>query len=144
MLRLTTKGQYGVRAMFEIARGYPDTPVSIKEISERQDVSTAYLIQILNRLKKSGIIKSVKGPGGGYLLSKSPEQTSIAEILNELEGPFAITSCLGPGGGCERIERCVTHLLWKALGQQIESFLKTITLRNLLSGDLNILKTNFN
>lgn len=121
--------------MFEIARGYPDHPVTIREISENQDVSVAYLEQILNKLRKVGLITSRKGPGGGYLLNKSPEKISIASILDELEGPVAITSCLNPSEGCVRVDSCVTHLLWKALGEQIEAFLKTITLKNLLSGD---------
>jgi Rrf2 family protein len=135
MLRLSAKGQYGVRAMFEIAGGYPDRPVTIREISERQDVSVAYLEQILNRLRKAGLIRSVKGPGGGYLLSRNPEEISIAAILNELEGPVAITSCLNPDEGCVRVDSCVTHLLWKALGEQVQAFLQTITLRNLTAGD---------
>ncbi len=135
MLRLSTKGQYGVRAMYEIARGYPETPITIKEISERQDVSVAYLEQILNRLRKAGLIRSIKGPGGGYILDKSPENISIASILNELEGPVALTSCLDPEGGCVRVDSCVTHLLWKALGEQVEAFLRTITLKNLITGD---------
>lgn len=137
MLRLSTKGQYGVRAMYEIARGYPETPVTIKEISERQDVSVAYLEQILNKLRKAGLIRSIKGPGGGYVLNKSPEKVSIASILNELEGPVALTSCLDPKEGCIRVDSCVTHLLWKALGEQVEAFLKTITLKNLTTGDFN-------
>lgn len=135
MLRLSTKGQYGVRAIYEIARGYPETPVTIKEISERQDVSVAYLEQILNKLRKAGLIRSIKGPGGGYILNKSPEKISIASILNELEGPVALTSCLDPEEGCVRVDSCVTHLLWKALGEQVEAFLKTITLKNLIKGD---------
>ncbi len=134
MLRLSTKGQYGVRAMYEIARGYPDSPVNIKLISERQDVSIHYLEQILNRLRRAGLIKSIKGPGGGYLLSKKPSDISIADILIELEGPLALTSCLNPEEGCIRVERCVTHLLWKALGKQIEEFLNTVTLEDLVSG----------
>lgn len=137
MLRLSTRGQYGVRAMFEIARGYPDRPVTIKEISEKQDVSVAYLEQILGRLRRSGIIRSVRGPGGGYLLNKGPDQISIASILSELEGPMAITSCLDPDEGCVRVDRCVTHLLWKALGEQMEGFLRTITLKNLITGDFS-------
>ncbi len=136
MLRLSTKGQYGVRALYEISTGYPGRPVTIREISEKQDVSVSYLEQILNKLRKSGFIKSIKGPGGGYVLNKSPEEINIASILKELEGPFAITSCLDPDEGCVRIDSCVTHLLWKSLGEQIEAFLNTITLKNLLSGDL--------
>jgi Rrf2 family protein len=137
MLRLSTKGQYGVRAMFEIAKGYPERPVTIKEISEMQDVSVAYLEQILNKLRRAGLIRSIKGPGGGYLLAQSPEETSIGAILNELEGPVALTSCLDPEEGCVRADNCVTHLLWKSLGEQIEAFLNTITLKNLVSGDLS-------
>ncbi|HET6515245.1 MAG TPA: Rrf2 family transcriptional regulator [Thermodesulfovibrionales bacterium] len=133
MLRLSTRGQYGVRAMFEISRGYPDDPVTIREISERQDVSVPYLEQILNKLRRAGIIRSVKGPGGGYLLARRPREITIASILKELEGPVAITSCLDPEEGCSRIEGCVTHLLWKSLGAKIEAFLETITLHDLLA-----------
>lgn len=132
MLRLSTKGQYGVRAMFEIARGYTAKPITIREISVRQDVSVAYLEQILNQLRKSGMIKSVKGPGGGYVLNRGPEEISIGEILRILEGPIAITSCLDPKEGCLRVEGCVTHLLWKSLGEKIEAFLDGMTLKDLL------------
>ncbi len=135
MLRLSTKGQYGVRAMYEIARGYNVGPITIKEISEKQDVSVAYLEQILNTLRKAGLITSVKGPGGGYVLSREPGRISIGAILRELEGPVAITSCLDPKEGCMRIEGCVTHLLWKSLGEKIEGFLDTMTLKDLLGGD---------
>jgi Rrf2 family iron-sulfur cluster assembly transcriptional regulator len=121
--------------MFEISRGFPDQPVTIREIAERQAVSVAYLEQILNKLRKAGLIRSVKGPGGGYLLEKAPDKVTIAEVLLELEGPVALTSCLDPDEGCVRVDSCVTHMLWKALGEQVEHYLKTITLGNLLSGD---------
>jgi len=140
MLRLSTKGQYGVRAMYEIAKAHPVRPVTIREISERQNVSVAYLEQILNTLRRAGIIQSVKGPGGGYLLARDPEKISIGQILKELEGPVAITSCLDPSEGCIRVDSCVTHLLWKSLGENIEQFLDRMTLNDLLKGDqlLNI------
>lgn len=132
MLRLSTKGQYGVRAMFEIAKSYPNAPITIKEISERQAVSVAYLEQILNILRRAGLISSIKGPGGGYVLVKKPSEISIGAILGALEGPVAITSCLDPSEGCSRIDGCVTHLLWKSLGEKIEGFLGTISLDDLL------------
>jgi Rrf2 family protein len=132
MLRLSTKSQYGVRAMFEIANRYHSGPVTIKQISERQSVSVAYLEQILNTLRKAGIIKSVKGPGGGYVLNQAPEHISIGAILRELDGPVAITSCLDPKEGCMRVDGCVTHLLWKSLGEKIEAFLDNMTLKDLL------------
>jgi Rrf2 family protein len=134
MLRLSTKSQYGVRAMFEIANGYPSGPVTIKEIAEKQSVSIAYLEQILNTLRKAGIIKSVKGPGGGYVLNREPDNISIGAILRELDGPVAITSCLDPKEGCMRIDGCVTHLLWKSLGEKIEAFLDNMTLQDLIEG----------
>ncbi|MEC4676793.1 MAG: Rrf2 family transcriptional regulator [Nitrospirota bacterium] len=135
MLRLSTKGQYGVRAMFEIASGYNSGPITIRKISEKQDVSVSYLEQILNQLRKAEIIKSVKGPGGGYILADTPDKISIGRILRELEGPVAITSCLDPKEGCIRVEGCVTHLLWKSLGEKIESFLDHMTLKDLLEGN---------
>ena len=135
MLKLSTKGQYGVRAMYEIAKAGSIGPVTIKEISEKQDVSVAYLEQILNKLRKAGIIQSVKGPGGGYMLAREPEKISIGQILKELEGPVAITSCLDPSEGCVRVDSCVTHLLWKALGDNIERFLDSMSLLDLLRGN---------
>ena len=135
MLRLSTKGQYGVRAMFEIASASGTGPVTIKEISEKQDVSVAYLEQILNKLRKAGLINSVKGPGGGYVLNREPGSISIGAILRELEGPVAITSCLDPREGCLRVDGCVTHLLWKSLGEKIEGFLDTMTLKDLMKGN---------
>src|SRR5512140_1085590 len=134
MLRLSTKSQYGVRAMFEIANSYHSGPVTIKEIAEKQSVSIPFLEQILNTLRKAGIIKSVKGPGGGYVLSKEPVHISIGVILRELDGPVAITSCLDPKEGCMRIDGCVTHLLWKSLGEKIEAFLDNMTLQDLIEG----------
>ena len=141
MLRLSTKSQYGVRAMFEIANGYASGPVTIKEISEKQSVSVAYLEQILNTLRKAGIINSVKGPGGGYMLARDPKSISIGEILKELEGPVAITSCLDPSEGCVRVDSCVTHLLWKSLGDNIERFLDHMKLQDLLQGDQFVVLT---
>ena len=135
MLKLSTKGQYGVRAMFEVAKGYPDHPISIKEIAQRQEVSVAYLEQILNTLRHAGLISSVRGPGGGYLLTHGPAHISIATILKELEGPVSIASCLDPEEGCHRVEGCVTHTLWRSLGEKIDAFLSTITLDDLLKDE---------
>jgi Rrf2 family protein len=135
MLRLSTKGQYGVRAMFELARNFDKGPMTIREIANRQDVSVSYLEQLLNKLRKSNLIKSQKGPGGGYVISKKPEEISVGMILNSLEGPVAITQCLDPSDskGCKRVDGCVARLLWKSLGEKIESFLDTINLNDLLN-----------
>lgn len=143
MLRLSSKGEYGVRAMFEIARDYQKGPVTIKEISRRQGMSVSYLEQLLNKLRRDGLIKSRRGPGGGYILGKKPADISIGVILNTLEGPVAITNCLAPKAGqpeCNRIEKCVTRLLWKSLGEKINNFLETISLKDLLQEEVRLLK----
>jgi Rrf2 family protein len=141
MLKLSTKVQYGVRAMFEIARDYNSGPVTIKEISRRQGVSISYLEQLLNRLRKGGLIMSRKGPGGGYILSRKPDEISVADILNVLEGPIAITQCLDTStksNGCSRVDGCVTRLLWKSLGEKISDFLATMTLNDLLKEEARL------
>jgi Rrf2 family iron-sulfur cluster assembly transcriptional regulator len=141
MLRLSTKGQYGVRAMFELAKNYEKGPLTIKEIAKRQGVSVAYLEQLLNKLRKSKLIKSQKGPGGGYVITKKPEEISVGMILNSLEGPIAIAQCLNPSAkGCNRVEGCVARLLWKSLGEKIEEFLETINLDDLIKEEAKLMR----
>jgi len=127
--------------MFELAKHYEKGPLSIKEIAKRQGVSVSYLEQLLNQLRKSKLIESRKGPGGGYVINKKPSEISVGMILNSLEGPVAITQCLGPGAkGCKRVEGCVTRLLWKSLGEKIESFLDTMNLNDLLEEEARLLR----
>ncbi len=141
MLKLSRKGQYGVRAMFELARNYKKGPLTIREIAKRQGVSIAYLEQLLNKLRKSKLIKSRKGPGGGYIINKKPNEISVGMILNSLEGPVAIAHCLDPSAkGCKRVEGCVARLLWKSLGEKIENFLNTINLNDLLKEEAKLLR----
>jgi Rrf2 family protein len=140
MLKLSTKGQYGVRAMFELAKNYNKGPLTIREIAKRQGVSISYLEQLMNRLRKSELIKSRKGPGGGYIINREPAEISVGMILNSLEGPVAITQCLDPTAkGCKRVEGCVARLLWKSLGEKIEEFLDTINLDDLLKEETKLL-----
>ena len=130
MLKLSTKGQYGVRAMFELAKNYNKGPLTIKEIAKRQGVSVSYL----------ELIKSRKGPGGGYVINRKPAEISVGMILSSLEGPVAITQCLDPTAkGCKRVEGCVARLLWKSLGEKIEDFLDTINLNDLLKEEKKLL-----
>lgn len=141
MLRLSTKGEYGVRAMFEIARNYKKGPLTIREIAEKQSVPVPYLEQLLNKLRKEKLIKSHRGPGGGYVLSKRPEEISIGMILNALEGPVVIAQCLNPLiKRCNLIKSCVSRLLWKSLGEKIEHFLDTVSLKDLLKEETRIMR----
>lgn len=138
MLRLSKKGEYGVMAMFEIAKNYGKGPITIKEIAERQKVSIPYLEQLLNSLRRGGLIRSVRGPGGGYVLGNNPKKISIGEVLRVLEGPVALSKCLNPDVvSCSRINACVTRLLWKRLGERIDHFLKKTTLNDLCAEELS-------
>jgi Rrf2 family protein len=140
MLRLSKRGEYGVRAMFEIAKNYGKGPITIKEIAGKQEVPIPYLEQLLNRLRREGLIDSVRGPGGGYVLKRNPKDISMGEVLKILEGPVALSECLNPAlvDSCNRINACVTRLLWKQLGETIDNFLKKTTLKDLCNEDLSI------
>ncbi|WP_028840920.1 RrF2 family transcriptional regulator [Thermodesulfobacterium hveragerdense] len=131
MFKLSTKGRYAVRAMYEIAKAYPNG-VTLEEISASQNISRVYLAQILNRLRQSRLIKSSRGPGGGYVLRKHPDEVSFYEILELLEGPVCIASCIDLGEGCEDVEECVAYPIWKKIGQYIECLLRQVKLADLL------------
>lgn len=131
MFRLSTKGRYAVRAMYEIAKAYPEG-VTLDEISERQKISRVYLAQILNRLRQARLIKSSRGPGGGYVLRKAPEEISLYDILEPLEGPVCIASCIDPAEGCEEVEECIAYPIWKKMAQYIECMLKNVKLDALI------------
>ncbi len=127
--------------MFELAKNYKKGPLTIKEIARRQGVSVSYLEQLLNKMRKSKLIKSIKGPGGGYEINKKPKEISVGMILNSLEGPVAIAHCLDPSAqGCKRVEGCVARLLWKSLGEKIEDFLDTINLNDLLKEETKLMR----
>ncbi len=134
-MKLSTKGKYGVRALFEIARNYGKGPLSIKEIAERQHISLSYLEQILHRLGKAGIIESVRGPHGGYELARKPVDLTIGDVVRALEGPIALSHCLEPGAtadGCYQAEDCVARMVWSRVGEKIEEALDSITFEQLL------------
>lgn len=133
-MKLSTRGKYGVRAIFEIARQFGGGPLTIREIAERQRISTSYLEQILNRLGRAGILESVRGPGGGYLLARKPEEITIGDVVRVLEGPIALSHCLEPGmePGCYQADDCVARMVWAKVGATIESALDSISFEDLL------------
>lgn len=133
-MRLTTKGRYGLRAMFELAKNFGKGPIAIRTISERQHLSVHYLEQLLSQLRRSGLIKSVRGPGGGYVLAKKPSKISIGDIVRTLEGPIAFAKCIDESlmsEKCEYIDDCVAHLLWKRISNKIDEVLDGITLADM-------------
>lgn len=131
MFKLSTKGRYAVRAMYEIAKAYPNG-VTLDEISERQRISRVYLAQILNRLRQARLIRSSRGPGGGYVLRKPPEEINLYDILEPLEGPVCVASCIDPGEGCDEVDECVAYPIWKRLSNYIECMLKNVKLSDLI------------
>ncbi|UCE17115.1 MAG: Rrf2 family transcriptional regulator [Gemmatimonadota bacterium] len=133
-MRLTTKGRYGLRAMFEIAKEYGKGPIAIRTISERQHLSVHYLEQLLSKLRRSGLIQSVRGPGGGYVLAKKPSEISVGDIVRILEGPIALAKCIDESlmkEACEHVDDCVVRLMWKRISNKIEDVLNSITLADL-------------
>lgn len=133
-MKLSTKGKYGVRAVFELARHFGERPVAIREIAERQRISLSYLEQILHRLGRAGVVESVRGPGGGVRLTRKPSEVTIGDIVRALEGPIALSHCLEPGeaGECYLADDCVARMVWARVGAKIEEALDSIRFDELL------------
>src|SRR6201993_4712176 len=131
-MRLSTKGRYAVMAMVDLAQHSAGEPISLAEIAERQEISLSYLEQLFALLRKSGLVKSVRGPGGGYLLARGRSETRIADIILAVDEPIRATRCT-PGApvGCRgNRTRCSTHDLWEELGNQIHLFLSSVSLED--------------
>jgi Rrf2 family iron-sulfur cluster assembly transcriptional regulator len=138
-MRLSTKGRYAVMAMADLARRQeePCRAVALAEIATRQEISLSYLEQLFARLRRKGLVQSARGPGGGYRLTRTAAETSIAEIVLAVDEPLRATRCSEQGKGCMlKGERCLTHDLWDDLGHRIEDYLASISLADVLSGRL--------
>ena len=134
-MRLSTKGRYAVMAMADLARNGADRAVSLAEIATRQEISLSYPEQLFARLRKSGLVKSVRGPGGGYRLAREAHETAVAEIVLAVDEPIRATRCVGAGSpkGCMiKGERCITHHLWEDLGQEIHRYLASVSLDDVI------------
>ena len=131
-MKLTTKGRYAVTAMLDISLHCDDKPVSLAEISERQDISLSYLEQLFSKLRKQGLVSSMRGPGGGYRLSREPADIAVSEIIMAVDENVDFSNCAG-AGNCQQDERCLTHNLWMDLSHRIQSFLDGISLEEMMS-----------
>lgn len=132
-MRISTKGRYGLRAVIDIAQNCGEGQVSLKDVSQRQGISENYLEQIIFPLKKAGILKSVRGSQGGYLLARSAAEISAGEVLRALEGDLAPVDCLaGEGVSCERSSICPTIGMWSRLQDAINSVVDTTSIQNLI------------
>jgi Rrf2 family protein len=132
-MKISTKGRYALRMMIDIAENSGDERVTIKEISERQNISVKYLEQIVPNLTKTGLLRSERGSGGGYRLSKAPDQYTMGDILRAIEGKLAPVACLEDEiNQCSRAEICKTLRFWKGLYKVINDYVDSITLQDVI------------
>lgn len=131
-MKLTSKGRYAVTAMLDVSIHAANGPVSLADISERQGISLSYLEQLFSRLRKQGLVISIRGPGGGYRLGKCSAQIAVADVISAVNESVDATKCQGKGN-CQGGEQCLTHSLWQGLSERIEEFLQNITLAELVS-----------
>ena len=132
-MKLTTKGRYAVTAMIDLSLNDKEGPVSLLEISERQSISLSYLEQLFAKLRKEGLVNSMRGPGGGYSLSREPKKIAISSIILAVDENLDVTSCGHSSAGCnEDNKRCLTHNLWMDLSNRIQSFLDNISLQDMM------------
>jgi Rrf2 family cysteine metabolism transcriptional repressor len=135
VIRISTRGRYALRAMIDLALHADEGPVLRQDIAERQEISADYVAQLFRRLHAAGLAEGVKGPGGGYQLARDAATIRAGDVVRAVEGPVAVVHCTLPGPGdepsCNRVDRCVTHLLWKRLSAVMTEFLDSVTLSDL-------------
>ena len=142
-MRVSTKAQYAVRAMVSLSLTANGSPVSIREISNREGISLTYLEQLFVKLRRGKIVDSVRGPGGGYVLARNAADIRVDEIIDSVEETLVPVSCMDDDGQCVCDTTCVSHTVWQGLGDKIRQFLASITLDDLTreaqqqSGTLN-------
>ncbi len=134
-MKLSTKGRYAVMAMVELDIHSDNKPISLADIAERQEISLSYLEQLFAKLRRGGLVKSVRGPGGGYLLAHAGEETRISDIILAVDEPIRATRCTpGQPFGCRiNKSRCMTHDLWEELGNQIYLYLSSVTVADVIN-----------
>ena len=137
-MKLSTKGRYGVKAMVDLAIHYGDAPVSIKTISQRQNISEYYLEQLFSPLRKAKLIISIRGAQGGYVLGKEPSEIKVSDVMDVLEGPVEVADCID-NASCTNVDCCATRLLWAKLKKSIDEVMESVTLQDIVD-DYNRMK----
>jgi Rrf2 family iron-sulfur cluster assembly transcriptional regulator len=136
-MQLSTRGRYAVMAMADLAGRSAERATPLAAIAAAQQISKPYLEQLFSRLRRRGLVQSVRGPGGGYRLARAADALSIAEVVAAVDEPLRATRCAGVGPGCLRGgAKCLTHDLWAETGRQIETYLAGVSLADVLSGRL--------
>ncbi len=135
MMKLTTRGRYGARALMEFAKNYKQGPLSLKEVSSLQEIPLKYLEQIVVILKEAKLIKSFRGPAGGYELRKDPKKINLLEIIEVLEGSIGVVHCVHDPSSCGRVEECAFNEVWKKVSKATSKVLKSVTLADMVKLD---------
>ena len=130
-MRMSTKAQYAVRALVRLNLSSEGLPVTIKEISDRENISLNYLEQLFVKLRRGSIVKSIRGPGGGYVLARPAAQIRIDEIIDTVEETLVPVACMNADGSCSCASECTTQLVWHGLGNQVREFLASMSLEDL-------------
>ena len=131
-MKLSTRSRYGILAMYDLARSGPSEPQPIKAIAERQDISEAYLEQLIGPLRRSGLVRSVRGAQGGYMLARPPEEITVGQVIRSLEGELNLVDCLSEEEACGRSCSCATRVVWRKLKEGLNQILDGITLRDMI------------
>ena len=139
-MKISTKGRYSVTALYELAQRYGEGPVSLKCVAQGKGLSENYLEQLMVPLRRAGIVQSIRGAQGGYMLAKSPAEITIGSIITTVEGPIAVVDCLLAEAGaaeqmCDKACACVTRGIWEKVCDSISQVLENITLQTLLDND---------
>ncbi|HCJ66015.1 MAG TPA: Rrf2 family transcriptional regulator [Elusimicrobia bacterium] len=134
MMKISTKGEYGLRAMVDLTLRYGDGPVLLKDIAQRQNVSKKYLDHLVSDLRTAGLVRSIRGAKGGYLLSRPPKEIKLLEIIQILEGSISPCECLDNLNICQNAKSCVTREIWKKVKNAITGVLDSTNLEDLVKG----------
>jgi Rrf2 family protein len=127
-MKLSTRGRYGVRMMMDLALRHGEGPILLKDIAQRQEISEKYLWQLINPLKRAGLVNSLRGAHGGYILGKAPEAISLKEILQVLEGPLCLVDCVDNPSLCDRASSCISRDIWGEASKKMVQALEEATL----------------
>ncbi|HBG26567.1 MAG: hypothetical protein A2Y10_02045 [Planctomycetes bacterium GWF2_41_51] len=131
-MKLSTRTRYGMRALLELALAYKAGPLQIKVIAEHQNISNKYLEQLVAMLKTAGLVRSIRGPHGGYVLAKPPQDVPLVDVFKTLEGPILTTECVEDEAICANYADCVTRRLWTEVNEAILNVLSSKTLGDLV------------
>lgn len=131
-MKLSTRGRYGIHAMYELARGFGGAPMSIKAIAEKQDIPEAYLEQIIAVLRRDELVTSIRGAQGGYILARSPEEVTVGDVLRSLEGGLKLVDCLLEEDTCGKTCACPSRVVWKRISDGLNEIVDGITLKDMI------------